>query len=139
LTDQTQWVPRGENPRFEIVTREREAFNTHWVFTPTVRRLDGEVLVEIHDTKWSADEAVWHGDTIVMTMRKYPGNHRPVDLTVRVDCAAREGEIDGARHPLDRLEAAMDAALHWLTPEEQSAIQAARRQPPPPKAWWKFW
>jgi hypothetical protein len=132
-------MPRGENPRFEVVAREHEAFNSHWVFTPTVRRRDGEVLVEIRDTMWSVDEAVWHGDTIVMTMRKYPGNHRPVDLTVRVDCAARAAEIDGASYPLEELEVAMDGALHWLTVDEQNAIQAARRPVPQPKPWWKFW
>ena len=130
---------RGAHDLFEVVTRDHEAFNTHWVFTPTVRRHDGEVLVEIKDTNWSVDEGVWHGDTVVMTMRKYPGNHRPVDLTVRVDCAARQGEVNGARHSLDELEAAMDAALHWLTVDEQRALQAARRPTPPPAPWWKFW
>lgn len=128
----------GSNENFTIEFREREAFNTHWVFTPTIRRRDGTVLVAIEDTNWSLDTAAWSGDRLAMTMRKYPGNHVPADIVVTIDCAAGTGEVANTTVPLAQLERAMDAALHWLTEDEQRALQAARR-PPPRKPWWKFW
>lgn len=130
---------RNTNETFEVVTRDREVFNTHWLSSPAVRRRDGEVLFDLRDSQWSVDAGEWHGDAVVMTMRKYPGNHRPGDITVTVDCAAREGEVNGGRHPLGEFAVAMDAALHWLTEDEQRASQAARRPSPPSRPWWKFW
>lgn len=129
---------RGTNESFEVVAHDREVFNTHWVSSPAVRRRGGEVLFDLRHTQWSLDTGEWHGDVVAMTMRKYPGHHVPGDIEVAVDCAGRVGMVNGARFPLDTLEAAMDAALHWLSEDEQRALQAARR-PPPRKPWWKFW
>ena len=88
----------GDN--FEIELREKEAFNTCWVFTPSIKRRGGETILTIEDTNWSLDESAWNGDIVTMTMRKYPGHHRPGDIAVTVDCNTREGEINGVRYPL---------------------------------------
>lgn len=102
--------------RYEVTFYEHEAFNTHWVQTPTVvDRQSGETLLAFGDTRWSVDEREWLGDSVArFHMRKYPGNHDPGELVLTLDCAARTAALGTARVPFAELEQRMDAALTWI-------------------------
>ena len=103
--------------RYGITFHEHEAFNSHWVRTPTITdKTSGGVMLAIHDTRWSVDEAEWRDDSVVkLVMRKYPGNHEPGDITVVVDCRRGTAAVgEGAPVSLAALEPAMDRALTWI-------------------------
>jgi hypothetical protein len=121
--------------RFEISLSEKEAFNSCWVFTPTLTdRETGAVLFKFQNDNWSLDEANWLDDTrVAMTVRKYPGNHQPNDLVAIIDCMARSAEVGGEIvGSLDELESRLEALLHWIfaTPtvetEENSVLARLR-------------
>ena len=101
--------------RYEVTFHEHEAFNTHWVQTPTlIDRQSGERLLTF-DTRWSVDEREWLGDSVArFHMRKYPGNHDPGELVVTLDCVARTATLGAATIPFAELERRMDAALDWI-------------------------
>jgi len=110
--------------RYAITLREHEAFNTHWVFTPDiVDQQTGETVFAFASTNWSMDGNQWRGDSVLeLTLRKYPGNHRPADVSAIIDCEARTGAVgEGPAGPLDDLEARLDQALTWIyaDPEEK--------------------
>lgn len=112
--------------RFEVTFYEHEAFNTHWVQTPTiVDRQTGETLLAFADTRWSVDERGWLDESVVsFHMRKYPGNHEPGELAVTLDCAARSARFDAVSCAFADLEQRMEAALTWIYAQPEA------RQPP---------
>ena len=119
--------------KFRITIETYEAFNSHWVLLPTIEEVaTAEVLLKL-DRKWSMDDSKWTGDAVVeLTLRKYPGNHSPVDLIVTIDCAARTARIaSGGLLPLDALEANLDAALTWIhakaTPPPRNLLERILR------------
>ena len=66
-----------------------------WIETPAVLdKTTGETLLKFKDSNWSLDAARWLSDSIVeLTLRKYPGNHLPVNVIVTLDCANRTASI----------------------------------------------
>jgi hypothetical protein len=108
---------------FEISVSMREVFNTLWVEVPTiVDRSDGSPVWTVADDRWSLDEAHWDGEVVTMTLRKYPGNHAPIDLQAVIDCVARTARVGEQRVPLATLEQSLDAALTWkFAPEPKPA------------------
>lgn len=108
--------------RFEVTFFDREVFNTHWVQTPTlVDRQTGETLLTF-DTRWTVDELEWTGASLISCrMRKYPGNHRPVELAVTIDAAARTASMGELNCPFSELERRMDAALEWIHDKEPAS------------------
>jgi len=89
---------------------------SHWIETPTLTdSTTGERLLTFTDSHWSLDQATWTDDShVVLVMRKYPGNHKPVDVTAHVDCLARTASV-GTRqvNSLHELERAMDSAIEF--------------------------
>src|ERR1700741_2899613 len=89
------WELRSPSGRFLITLYEREVFNTHWMHTPTLSDSEsGETLIAF-DEQWSLDASEWRGDSVALTLRKYPGDHVPPQLVVSIDClakAAKRGE-----------------------------------------------
>lgn len=109
----TQRFPSpGGDYVFRIVTSE--ARMSHWIDTPTLlRAATGEVLCGFVRTSWSLDGARWlDAHRVVMTLRRYPGDHQPRELVVEVDLAAGTAALAG--HPptgLAALEPYLDAIL----------------------------
>jgi hypothetical protein len=109
---------------FEISVSMREIFNSHWLEVPTiVDRSDGSTVWTVADDHWSLDRATWEGDVVTMTLRKYPGNHRPADLEATVDCVAHTARLGETPVPLAALEPALDAALAWQFAEPSRPAQ----------------
>jgi hypothetical protein len=87
-----------------------------WIDTPTLTdRRSGENLLSFEDPNWSLDSARWLDDsTVLLTLRKYPGNHEPGALEVTVDCAGRAAMIGTVKvGALRELEQQMEKALKW--------------------------
>ena len=102
--------------RYAITIAAWEVRMSLWIESPTLTDTQsGEVLVSFRDPHWSLDSAVWRSESeVVLELRKYPGNHTPVQVTAIVDCAARTADVGPVKvESLKRLESALDAALVW--------------------------
>ncbi|MBJ9978121.1 hypothetical protein IAE35_21645 [Pseudomonas sp. S75] len=91
-----------------------EARASQWVHTPSVvQRQSLAVLLSFADPRWSLDQAHWLDATQVhLRLRRYPGDHRPAQFQVWVDCASAQARIEeGPAVPLAGLEAALVARL----------------------------
>jgi hypothetical protein len=111
------WSTRSPDGRYELRTQVSTGRMSHEMFTPSIVATEsGEELLGFANSNWSLDEHQWKGDTIVrMVMRKYPGNHRPVDLDFTVDLVAMTATLtNGETAPLERLEALLDRNLEWI-------------------------
>ena len=92
----------------------REIFNSHWLEVPTILDRSGDSVVwTVLDDRWSLDQAVWNGDCVTLTLRKYPGNHVPGDLEATIDCVARMARFRESTLALESLESALEKALDW--------------------------
>jgi hypothetical protein len=102
--------------RFEITISAWEARMSLWIEVPTIHdRVAGKELLTFEDPHWSLDSTEWRSDSVVaLTMRKYPGNHRPVDIVATVDCLGATADIGGTTVPLEQLERSLDSALTWI-------------------------
>lgn len=111
---------RSPNGRWAVRTSPWEARMSLWIESPClVDAASGAPIFAFRDVHWSLDSATWIGDDIVQwQLRKYPGNHLPVDLAVQIDCARRIAMCDGREFPLTTAEAALDARLRWITSAE---------------------
>ena len=87
-----------------------------WVDTPTLTDCaTGENLLSFEDPNWSLNEARWTDDsTVVLGLRKYPGNHTPGAIDVTINCAARTAVVGSvAVGKLDEVERQLEKALKW--------------------------
>ena len=102
--------------RYAIAIAPWEVRMSLWIEVPTLTDTEtGEVLVSFRDPHWSLDSAMWRSDSVVvLELRKYPGNHTPVQVRATVDCAARTAAVESQPvESLKKLETALDAALVW--------------------------
>ncbi len=101
--------------RFAIEIAAWEARMSHWIETPrVVDAQSGTVVFAFENGNWSLDRASWTAPHVVMfRLRKYPGNHTPVDVTCEIDCVAHTATAGGAAVPLAELERHLDALLQW--------------------------
>jgi hypothetical protein len=74
--------------RFHVTFEAWEASNSLWVQTPTVRDTrDNATVLRFADERWSLDSSTWPSDHVaLLSLRKFPGNHRPSGITVALDC-----------------------------------------------------
>jgi hypothetical protein len=103
--------------RFEIQADVWEARNSLWVYTPSIWDVERNLhILSFKDDSWSADNSVWSSENHVsLILRKFPGNHRPEQLNVEIDCVARVAMIASATPmPLAGLESALNRALTWV-------------------------
>jgi hypothetical protein len=103
--------------QYVITVDSWEARMSLWIDSPALtERRTGENLLAFEDPNWSLDAARWLDDsTVVLTLRKYPGNHTPGSIDVTVDCAGRTATIGGAKvGRLGELEQQMEKALRWI-------------------------
>jgi hypothetical protein len=77
--------------RYLITLSAWEARMSLWIETPLLSdQSSGEQLLGFRDSHWSLDSAEWSSDSVVeLKMRKYPGNHVPAQLDLKIDCGAR--------------------------------------------------
>lgn len=80
-----------------------EARMSHWIESAELIEIGTEdTLFSFSDPNWSVDNAVWESPTVVvLTVRKYPGNHLPPDFTIVLDCEAKNVTVDGV--PMEKL------------------------------------
>jgi hypothetical protein len=105
--------------RFHIWISSSEVRMSHWVERPTLTDTQTrQNILYFQDSNWSLDQAVWLDDhTVQLVMRKYPGNHQPVDVTATVDCLARTAKVgDREVKHLFELEGVMDSVLKFDWP-----------------------
>lgn len=109
---------RSPNGRWAVRTAAWEARMSLWIESPClVDAASGAPIFAFRDVHWSLDSATWTSDDIVQwQLRNYPGHHRPVDLSVQIDCARRVAMCDGREFPLENVEAVLDAKLRWIEP-----------------------
>jgi hypothetical protein len=110
-------ISTSPSKRFEVQADVWEARNSLWVYSPCI--WDGERdarLLSFKNESWSVDTGVWLDETTVrLCLRKFPGNHRPEQLSVEVDCLALTAVVaTSAKIPLIELEEALDRALTWV-------------------------
>jgi hypothetical protein len=102
--------------RFEVRVAVWEARASLWVESPEIWDTQADELVlRFADDNWSLDHCHWQNDALVqLTLRKFPGNHTPVQLLTLVDCVARLAALPlQAQLPLGQLEAGLDSLLRW--------------------------
>ena len=106
---------RSPNGAWNVTTSPWEARMSLWIESPSLIDVQsGAALFAFNDVHWSLDAATWLSDSVVeWRLRKYPGNHLPIDLVVRIDCERRCVEFNGKDVPLASLESALDAAMTW--------------------------
>lgn len=110
----------SESPsgRFRIAISAWEARMSLWIETPTVLdKTTGETLLAFKDSNWSLDAARWVSHSVVeLTLRKYPGNHLPVNVVATLDCASRTARVGQVElGSLAEVEPALERALTWRT------------------------
>jgi len=100
--------------KFTIEIAAWEARMSHWIETPRLVDASGGVVFAFVSSSWSLDSATWTSANVVqLLLRKYPGNHTPVDITCEIDCLARTATIAGTAVPIAELERRLDALLQW--------------------------
>jgi len=103
--------------RFQIQADVWEARNSLWVYTPSIWDAKRNLhILSFEDESWSADNSFWSSENQVsLILRKFPGNHRPEQLNVEIDCVAQVATIAAASPiPLSKLESALNQALTWV-------------------------
>jgi hypothetical protein len=102
--------------RWVVRTSPWEARMSLWIESPALIEVaTSAAIFQFSDEHWSLDSAAWIGDDVVeWRVRKYPGNHLPVDLELQIDCARGVALFDDRELPLAMLERALNAKLHWI-------------------------
>ena len=105
--------------RFHIWISSSEVRMSHWVERPTLTDTQTrQNILFFQDSNWSLDQATWlDNHTVQFVMRKYPGNHKPVDVTATIDCLARTAKVgDREVKHLFELEGVLDSMLKYDWP-----------------------
>lgn len=103
--------------RFQIRTDVWEARASLWVESPAIFSTEAEApLLQFLSELWSLDRAEWSSNEIVeLTMRKYPGNHKPSQIAVTINCKERSASLGSSQSvPLSELEALLEKQLSWF-------------------------
>jgi len=102
---------------FEVRTEVWETRNSLWVYSPSIwDAKHSDYIFSFEDENWSVDTSVWKDDaTVILCLRKFPGNHRPDSLMVEIDCLALRAKVlaTATALTLDDLEGALDKALKF--------------------------
>ncbi|WAH65858.1 hypothetical protein [Xanthomonas hortorum] len=92
--DATAWrqSPLGS---YRIEVTAWEARMSLWVETPQIVDVRaGTVLLRFDNPCWSLETAHWHSDVAVeLTLRKYPGDHRPAQVVAMLNCRDRTAMV----------------------------------------------
>lgn len=102
------------NQCFELKAHVWEARNSLWVYSPVLWDLQrNAALFVFRDQRWSVDADHWVSDTrVCLSLRKYPGNHRPEIIKVEIDGLNLQATILPATNTsLAELEAVLEHML----------------------------
>ena len=101
--------------RFQVRVDQWEARNSLWVESPEIwDTIENKTLFRFKSELWSIDRSEWLTEVLVsLTLRKYPGNHLPVDLGVVLDCEKQNASIRSLVVDLQELEALMEQRVLW--------------------------
>lgn len=102
------------NQCFDLKARVWEARNSLWVYSPVLWNVQRDAaLFVFRDQFWSVDTDHWVSDTrVCLSLRKYPGNHRPESLRVEIDCVSLQATIlPTTNTTLTELEAVLEHML----------------------------
>ena len=102
--------------RFEVRVIAWEARNSLWVESPVIFDLiENKILLRFGSELWSLDESEWKSDFVVrLVLRKFPGDHTPVQLEVLADIQNQTGSVQSLPAvPFEHLEQAMEHQLVW--------------------------
>ena len=94
-----------------------EARNSLWVYSPSIWDAErNQYILSFKDESWSVDKGFWLSENKVqLTLRKFPGNHRPEQVNVEIDCAAQIAMMASTTQtPLADLESVLDRAFTWV-------------------------
>jgi hypothetical protein len=100
---------------YEIFIKSWEPRMSLWVQTPEIiDRQSQEIILAFRDDRWSLEKSAWIDNTNVqLTLRKYPGNHLPTELTIAIDCQNRLATMPNCKYlALSELEEQIDLLLH---------------------------
>ena len=89
---------------------------SHWIESPWITDLqENKQVLSFSSSNWSLDQSRWlDATTVELVMRKYPGNHKPADVTAVVNFATSTARVgDREVKALHELERVMDAALDF--------------------------
>lgn len=103
--------------RFEVRADVWEARNSLWVYSPSIWDTERSLhILSFADESWSVDKSAWLSETkVLLVLRKFPGNHRPEQLNVAIDCIARTATVPPAVPiPLVDLESVLNRGLTWV-------------------------
>lgn len=107
-------ISTSPDDEYDVHAAPWEAAASQWVYTPSiVRRSDGTVLYRPADEHWSVDRAEWSSaHHITLTLRRFPGNHMPEQVSVSVDLGSATARVDNsAMVALPLLDVALAAAV----------------------------
>ncbi|MEO7324444.1 MAG: hypothetical protein ABIW82_06420 [Dokdonella sp.] len=102
--------------RFQIRVAVWEARNSLWVESPAIyNAISQAVLLTFQSEMWSLDKAEWKTSEVVdITLRKYPGNHTPIELKATIDCEKQTAKLRSCPAvPLAELERLLESRLTW--------------------------
>lgn len=91
---------------------------SHWIEAfALLESSSGAVVFEPSDSNWSLDSAVWLNDsTVLLRLRRYPGDHTPPVFEVKVDCQACTAEVAGQTSiPLQAIDSVLDGLYRKST------------------------
>lgn len=97
--------------RYAFSVSPWEARMSHWIDSFALCEVaSGAVVFSPADSNWSLDGASWLGEsTVLLSLRRYPGDHSPSIFEVTVDCDARTAELKGRPAiPLPALDSALE-------------------------------
>jgi hypothetical protein len=102
--------------RFEVRVSVWEARNSLWVESPEIFDLtESKPQLRFGSELWSLDDSEWKSNSVVrLVLRKFPGNHAPVQLEVLADLQSQTASVQSSPPvPLEHLEHAMEHQLVW--------------------------
>ena len=110
-------ISASPDGRFQVQAEVWEARNSLWVYSPSIWDAEQSLhILTFEDELWSVDKGTWLNEIkVLLVLRKFPGNHRPEQLSVEIDCVAQVAMVSHASPvPLVDLESALNRSVTWV-------------------------
>jgi hypothetical protein len=102
---------------FQVQADIWEARNSLWVYSPSIWDAERSLhILSFEDESWSVDKSAWLSETkVLLVLRKFPGNHRPEQLNVEIDCIVQTATVPpSVPTRLGELESILNRVLIWV-------------------------
>jgi hypothetical protein len=110
-------ISTSPSGRFQVQANVWEARISLWVHSPSIWDAERSLhILSFEDESWSVDKSTWLSEIkVLLILRKFPGNHRPEQLNVEIDCVAQIATVaPAAPTPLINLESVLNRTLIWV-------------------------